>query len=398
MRIPTTTLVKMRIPTTTLLLSAFLIFCCLGVVLAGKPGPSKRRRVDQQHPAAAVATLGAGLASAGGALGAALAQASTTGAAWAPAVWAPGAAGNFPGTTALAAGATALAAGAAVIAASSAKGKPAKEKRRNVRGAKFMIYRTKDGQPCEGDDPKRIMDSIVYRYGRLVGFLESAKEADKDDRIEEAQAFHRTKEKTANKSHLQIAEKFAMFERFCKAMHPGHPYTIYLMKVEAATLTSEKVEYQSPSSGLIEAYIFDIRGEGPEKGGLRGGTVKAYVGAISAAHTQFGFGLESPTDHPTIRKLIKKYQEEDGTDSTASFNFLTDLPTIHGACWSMRGWADRQRLMCWSMFLVAICLMARASEMTDFCPTYEDITLPAVTAKAAWDKDGFPKWIGIALR
>ena len=156
----------MRIPTTTLVLSAFLIFCCLGVVLAGRHGSSKRRRVEQQHPAAAVATLGAGLASAGGALGAALAQASTTGAAWAPAVWAPGAAGNLPGTTALAAGA--VAALTAVIAASSAKGKPAEEKRRNVRGAEFMIYRTKDGQSCDGEDPERIMDSIVYRYGRLV--------------------------------------------------------------------------------------------------------------------------------------------------------------------------------------------------------------------------------------
>jgi hypothetical protein len=232
----------------------------------------------------------------------------------------------------------------------------------------------------------------------MVGFHELDEGVDVDGGIETARAYHRKHEVTAKKSHLQTAEQYAMFERYVLEMHPNHPYTTYLHEVENATLTGQKVEYKGPSSGLIEAYIHDLRGGGAGKGGVKGGTIKTYLGAISSAHTQFGFGKESPMDHPTIRSLIKKYQDDDGTDSTASLDFLTDLPTIHGVCWSMRGWADRQRLMCWSMFLVAICLMARASEMTDFCPTYEDITLPAPTTTAAWDKDGFPKWIGIALR
>ena len=388
----------MRIPTTTLVVSAFLIFCCLGAVLAGKEG--KRRRILEPPT---LPTIGAALVSAAGPLGTALAQASTSGASWAPAVWDPDAAGNSPGTTALAAGAVAATLTAVIVATgkkSKGKRQPPKVKpHRTVHGPEFMIYRNPDGDVCEREDPESFADSIVFRYARLVGFRELGVVDEVDEGIAQAQAFHRKKEVLANKSQKQVVTNLSRFERFCKKLHPKNPYTIYLNKLEVATQTGEKVEYQSPSPGLVEAYICDMRGEGPKakKGGVKGATVKAYVGAISAAHSQFGFGLESPTNHPNVRGLIKKYRDNDGTDSTASFNFLTDLPKIHSACWSMHGWADRQRLMCWSMFLVAICLMARASELTEFCPTYENITLPPVTARAAWDKDGFPKWIGIAL-
>jgi hypothetical protein len=39
--------------------------------------------------------------------------------------------------------------------------------------------------------------------------------------------------------------------------------------------------------------------------------------------------------------------------------------------------------------------MARASDLTKFCPAFEDTLLPE---EANWDSDGFPKYIDLALR
>ena len=41
-------------------------------------------------------------------------------------------------------------------------------------------------------------------------------------------------------------------------------------------------------------------------------------------------------------------------------------------------------------------LMARASDLTTFCPTVEDLILPQ--DEDDWDSDGYLKWIDIGLR
>ena len=46
------------------------------------------------------------------------------------------------------------------------------------------------------------------------------------------------------------------------------------------------------------------------------------------------------------------------------------------------------------MLLVSICLMGRASCMTTYCPTVENIRLPA---KKKWDKDGLPHYIELGM-
>jgi hypothetical protein len=52
-------------------------------------------------------------------------------------------------------------------------------------------------------------------------------------------------------------------------------------------------------------------------------------------------------------------------------------------------------ILCWTMFVIAMCLMARASDLTVFCPKVEDTILPE---KHLWDKDGYPKWIELGMR
>lgn len=47
------------------------------------------------------------------------------------------------------------------------------------------------------------------------------------------------------------------------------------------------------------------------------------------------------------------------------------------------------------MILVAICMMARASCITTYCPRYEDMRLPIGARQ--WDADGMPQWIELGL-
>ena len=58
------------------------------------------------------------------------------------------------------------------------------------------------------------------------------------------------------------------------------------------------------------------------------------------------------------------------------------LPLMFNAVMTMSHWDSAKIVQAWTMFLVAMCMMARASDVTRFCPTYEDIQLapPAMLA------------------
>ena len=62
----------------------------------------------------------------------------------------------------------------------------------------------------------------------------------------------------------------------------------------------------------------------------------------------------------------------------------------------MYGWGFERMLRCGTMFLIAMVLMARASNLTTFCPIVEDLILPQ--DENDWDPDGYPKWIDIGLQ
>jgi hypothetical protein len=148
---------------------------------------------------------------------------------------------------------------------------------------------------------------------------------------------------------------------------------------------------KAPDEGEVLAYISFLRGD-EDNPDHTGGTISNYVNAISSM-CHF-YGLDSPADSPQIQRIIKEY-EEDGITSTATFDFVNDLPNLYLQCWSMKRWSMAKMLQCWAMFLIAICLMGRASDLCQFCPVYEDILLPS---KQNWDLDGYPKYIDIGMR
>ena len=88
--------------------------------------------------------------------------------------------------------------------------------------------------------------------------------------------------------------------------------------------------------------------------------------------------------------------DEDGEDAAEAFDVEKDMKTMWGHVWSLAGWNKLWRMQVWTMLLVGICIFARASELCEFCPTFEDTSLPE--SGAQWDSDGLPKYIEVALR
>lgn len=102
-----------------------------------------------------------------------------------------------------------------------------------------------------------------------------------------------------------------------------------------------------------------------------------------------------PTKDPAIRGLINKYETDDGHEESAAFDFVTDLPKMYNANFFEKGHGKGWQILFWAMLLVSICMMARASDITDFCPAMEDILMPP---EHLWDTDKLPPWIDFGLR
>ena len=100
-------------------------------------------------------------------------------------------------------------------------------------------------------------------------------------------------------------------------------------------------------------------------------------------------------DTDTISSAIHEWETQDGNEAAAAFKMFEYLPLMFNAVMTMSHWDSAKIVQAWTMFLVAMCMMARASDVTRFCPTYEDIQL---APPAMWDEDGTPQFIELGLR
>ena len=76
-------------------------------------------------------------------------------------------------------------------------------------------------------------------------------------------------------------------------------------------------------------------------------------------------------------------------------DMVTDLPACYAACLAVPFWNSAKKLQAWTMFLFAFCIMARASDLTTYCPDIADIRLPS---ENDWDPDGLPQYIEVCVR
>ena len=104
-----------------------------------------------------------------------------------------------------------------------------------------------------------------------------------------------------------------------------------------------------------------------------------------------------PVLDPILLDNLREWEDIDRTEESDAFDFIDHLPLIHAACMTMSRWTYFECMRTWTMFLISICMFARASCITTYCPTMEDIRMPR-EGGAEWDVDGMPDWIELGMR
>ena len=252
--------------------------------------------------------------------------------------------------------------------------------------------------------PHHFPDSRVHRCGREVGFLRANQsEIDSDPRSRQVYAEFRH-EVSQIKSHVQRVRNQAMFERYCLAYHPTRPYSTFLQKCERPS--DQPISFEAPPKDIVFAYACFLRaGEiepGPPVAGVgvpvplrKHNTIKTCLGAVSATCNEFGIPEPPHKGDADLHEKLKLWKDDDEVAQAHPFDFVDDLPKLWAACWTIRGWSKMRALKNWAMFLVSICMFARASDITTHCPLVEDMRLPP---EGMWDDDGLPQFIEVCMK
>ena len=254
---------------------------------------------------------------------------------------------------------------------------------------------------CAGTDDGHEPDSGVHAYDRRLGFAVAQSEQDllrRNEAVRNAERASRARNKQS--SHAQIVQRFSYFERYMLEFHPAEPYTAWLRSLRLATTpTSVRIAFQSPPTLLVLAYMMFLRKKDPAQEAVdrKYNTVLAYINAISSVLHEFGVRGELTGEgaDKRISDQLADYEGEDLEGGAPPFDVEQCMPKLWSAVWSLLGWSMLKRVCAWAMFLVAMCICARASCVTTYCPTMEDVLLPK---SGHWDVDGLPKYISLVWR
>ena len=246
-------------------------------------------------------------------------------------------------------------------------------------------------------------DSRVHRCGREVGFLRANQsEIDSDARSRQVYAEFRH-EVNKIKSHVQRVKNQAMFERYCLVYHPARPYSSFLQKCERPS--DQPISFEAPPKDIVFSYACFLRvGEvdGPPVAGVempaplrKHNAIKTYLGAISATCTEFAIPEPPHKKDTDLHEKLRLWKDADEVAQAHPFDFVDDLPKLWAACWTIKSWSKMRALKNWAMFLISICMFARASDVTTHCPLFEDTRLPP---EGMWDDDGLPQFIEVCMK
>ncbi|KAL1528704.1 hypothetical protein AB1Y20_010038 [Prymnesium parvum] len=161
------------------------------------------------------------------------------------------------------------------------------------------------------------------------------------------------------------------------------------------------INFMRPPEELLTTYMMNLRKDQlmPTVQGVKpdhsANTIRAYLGALTAACDEFSSVKGGSVCSSQMAAKMKIWQDEDTIDGAVPFDPVTALPALWEAVFTMSHWSMLKCIKAWTMFLIAFAMMGRASCITKYCPTYEDLVLPG---KKQWDSDGFPQWVELGLR
>ena len=137
-------------------------------------------------------------------------------------------------------------------------------------------------------------------------------------------------------------------------------------------------------------------GVGKPKGrGCKAKSIETYLGGLSTTTKQGG-------DHQeylgTFKAKLDKWRETEieNDNSAPLFSVGKDLVALYNAIFDCKfaiGWSLEKKLEVWTALLCQGNILGRASDVTKYCPVWEDVKYPDDL-----DADGFPAWIIVKLR
>jgi hypothetical protein len=242
---------------------------------------------------------------------------------------------------------------------------------------------------------EKLVDSRVHRFGRDVGFIDSDTEhVELDNHLQKVQERLRHLPRCANSEPWRV-ENQGNFECYVLKAHPQAPYARFLERIQTPK-PGQKERLLKPSHVLVGAYIMHMSDEGDTMDlGIDGrknafNAVRGRLGAISGTLKDFGLGAyEKNAD---TAKLMEALKAGNNPKRAKVLNLDEDLPALYLANFSGKVFhSESKRVRTWSRLLVALAVIGRSSDVTEYCPIIEEVEYP--TDPQDYFPDGLPRFI-----
>jgi hypothetical protein len=203
----------------------------------------------------------------------------------------------------------------------------------------------------EGSGKEMVVDSIVHRYGREIGFktATSGQIAEGDERARAAQQRGNTVTHKPLSTLIRVRGQ-SYLECYALSMHENDAYSVFLKSLQEDTenvkngildvANLEKKELIPPSDTLVQSWMYHMRdgdedetaANNPEITALPGrqnkwSTIDTYLKSVSSTLKEFG--QKTFVHSTTISDLFNTWKEEDATSRAKSFELEELLPKLY---------------------------------------------------------------------
>ena len=275
-------------------------------------------------------------------------------------------------------------------------------------GARHRIHCVENNgsyETVEKDDKrKKMVDSLVYRYHRRVGFQTTERSAAFiAANPGAAQAAEQARSTTALKSFAKTISNHSIVECFALTLFPHDSWSQFLMRCRDFEQPNGKaLQFQAPDPQLLISIMtvflapkHTLTAFGVSGRGAKATYVKNIFAAVSTMCTQCKYGKPSPALDIDISASIATKCDEQPQKRAPGFDFATDLPNFYVAVFTNTFWSRFKKIKHWAWILFAISTVGRASDVCEFCPLIEHTEFPKYTSY--YDSDGMPKFCDVAF-
>jgi len=252
------------------------------------------------------------------------------------------------------------------------------------------------------------IDSYMDRYRRMYSSLKSSSLKMDPNNARSPQEERHLKQckrklllnydKTQNKSHGQAVCWESKLECYFLELFPSSKFT---QSIRDMMSLSEDINY-SPINPLEFVSFLNYLTENKDtqlgesiyrNRGCNWKTVESLLRIVRKYHSEVG--VADPTEHDIVKAKLKEIRRKYRCNGVKSMDVNLTLPLMYKVNFTMIKKLDIVKLRDWCCILLSFPIMARPSEICEYCPTIDNVKLP-INANH-WDTDNVPKYIQIGL-